>query len=411
MQGSCTLLAKLKSEWDQFWHTPLTGEKLFFFAYTVSLFCSFIINTTFMQYIPVRYLNWVNYLMILILILKVIIFDHLKPSQLIFSGILLVLAAYSWRKTTLTLLMVMIAYILAARDISFHKIVERYFDVNFVMIVGISLYSLLGIVRNLGFERDGFIRHSMGIDYPTDFAAYILYLVVAYLFLNYSKLNYWHYIGLIILAFCLNLITNARLDVYMLLISLVIIFIAKRAERPQNLMARTTVSTFWSLSIILPYGYFLLTEFFDPQNRIFIRLNKLLSGRLLYGHFALEKYGLTLFGQHVVERGWGGVAGLERFKNAQFKYFFIDSTFIRLFVIYGAILGIFIISTLVIISVRETLKHNYVFPAVILIITISSLIDQHLLEITFNPFLLALLADTSENKSEEKFNNEKAVHG
>lgn len=403
------MLVKLKPKWDQFWHTPLTGERLFFFAYTVSLFCSFIINTTFMQYIPVRYLNWINYLMVSILILKVIIFDHLKLKQLVFFGILFILAVYSWRKTNLTLLMIMVAYVLAAKGISFRKIVERYFDVNFVMIVGISLYSLLGIIRNLGFERDGFIRHSMGVDYPTDFAAYILYLVVAYLFLNYSRLNFHHYIGLVFLAFCLNLITNARLDVYMLLISLAIIFIAKCAEKPQNSIARTAVSTFWSLSIILPYGYFLLTEFFDPKNKIFIQLNQLLSGRLLYGHFALDKYGLTIFGQHVVEHGWGGIAGLERFRNAQFSYFFIDSTFIRLFVIYGAILGIFIISVLVIISVRETLKHNYVFPAIILIITISSLIDQHLLEITFNPFLLALLANTSENNPEEKFNNGKAV--
>lgn len=410
MQGRCTLLTKLKSKWNRFWHTPLTGEKLFFFAYTISLFCSFIINTTFMQYIPVRYLNWINYLMILALVLKVIIFDHSKPIQLLFFGLLLMLAAYSWRKTTLTLLMVMMAYILAAKGISFHKIVERYFDVNFVMIVGISLYSMLGIVRNLGFERDGFIRHSMGVDYPTDFAAYILYLVVAYLFLNYSKLNYRHYIGLIFLAVCLNLITNARLDVYMLLITLIVFLITKRAESPQNLMARTVVSSFWSLSVILPYGYFLLTEFFDSKSEIFVELNKILSGRLLYGHLALDKYGITIFGQHIVEHGWGGVAGLERFRNAQFKYFFIDSTFIRLFVIYGAILGIFIISVLVIISVRETLKHNYVFPAVILIITISSLIDQHLLEITFNPFLLALLANASENKSEDRFNNEKAVH-
>lgn len=403
------MLTKLKSEWNRFWCTPLTGEKLFFFAYTISLFCSFIINTTFMQYIPVRYLNWLNYLMILILILKVVVFDHLMPKQLLLSGLLLMLAIYSWRKTNLTLLMVMVAYILAAKGISFLKIVKRYFDINFVMIVGVSLYSLLGIIRNLGFERDGFIRHSMGVDYPTDFAAYVLYLTVAYLFLNYSRLNYFHYIGVIVLAVCLNLITNARLDVYMLLISLIVIWIAKRADDPQNLIARTTVSAFWSLSIILPYGYFLLTEFFDPQNKIFTQLNRILSGRLLYGHLALDRYGLTIFGQRVIEHGWGGVEGLEQFRNARFKYFFIDSTFIRLFVIYGAVLGIFIISVLVIISVRETLKHNYVFPAIILIITISSLIDQHLLEITFNPFLLALLANTNKNNPEERLNNEKAV--
>lgn len=306
--------------------------------------------------------------------------------------------------------MVMVAYILAAKNVNFDKIVKRYFDVNFIMLIGVSLYSLLGIIRNLNFERNGIIRQSLGIDYPTDLAAYILYMTLAYCFLKYDHLKWYHYGAIVLLSFGLNLVTNARLDVYALLLAIVILIIAKRAQNPKNLVSRISISYFWALSLILPYAYFLLTYYYDPQNSIFQKLNDLLSGRLLYGHVALTKYGITLFGQHVVEQGWGGVHGLHVFKTAQFKYFFIDSTFIRLFVIYGAVLGTFIIAILVIISFRETLRRNYVFPAIVLIITISSLIDQHLLEITFNPFLLAFLANTWRKVPEEELNNEKAIH-
>ena len=41
------------------------------------------------------------------------------------------------------------------------------------------------------------------------------------------------------------------------------------------------------------------------------------------------------------------------------------------------------------------MQHRYLLPAIILLMTISCLIDQHLMEITFNPFLLAFLANTT----------------
>ncbi|MDL2058283.1 polymerase [Limosilactobacillus reuteri] len=348
-------------------------------------------------------------MLMLILLLKILVFDNFKLWQLGLMSLIIILAIYSWRKSQITSLMVMVAYILSAKNIEFTKIVKRYFDVNFVMLIGVSIYSLLGIIKNLGFERNGIVRQALGIDYPTDLAAYVLYLALAYCFLKYDHLRWYNYFGLLFLAFILNLITNARLDVYTLVLSVIIFIIAKRAQHTQNNFSRVIVSNFWALSLVLPYIYLLLTYYYNPSNRIFSKLNDLLSGRLLFGHVALSRYGITMFGQHIQEQGWGGVQGLKIFKTAQFKYFFIDSTYIRLLVIYGVILAAFIVTTLVIISVRETLKHNYVFPAIILIITISSLIDQHLIEITYNPFLLALLADTYTKSTEGNINNEKAV--
>ena len=81
------------------------------------------------------------------------------------------------------------------------------------------------------------------------------------------------------------------------------------------------------------------------------------------------------------------------FKDNQARYFFIDSSFIRLLVVYGVVLSIIVIGIMVIISVRAELRQSYLLPAIILLITLSSLIDQHLLEISFNPFLLAFLAN------------------
>ena len=47
------------------------------------------------------------------------------------------------------------------------------------------------------------------------------------------------------------------------------------------------------------------------------------------------------------------------------------------------------------ISVRATLNHSYLLPAIVLLVTISSLIDTHMLEINYNPFLIALFANVA----------------
>ena len=124
----------------------------------------------------------------------------------------------------------------------------------------------------------------------------------------------------------------------------------------------------------------------------------------------MQKYPLRLISQRVKEQGWGGIAGLNAFQQNQSNYFFIDSSFIRLLVIYGLILTCFFMVALLKISLKGTINHKYVMPAIILLITISCLIDQHLMEITFNPFLLAFLATTNTVKKSIANNREELAN-
>ena len=160
----------------------------------------------------------------------------------------------------------------------------------------------------------------------------------------------------------------------------------------KNKICKFIASSFWYLNIILPYAFVLLTYYFTFNRPWMARLDRVLSGRLTYGEEGFERYGITLFGRKVVEHGWGGAKGLHMMKNNPFGYFYIDSSFVRLMIINGLIIGIVAFAILILISIRETIRHNYVLPAIIFLVVLSSLIDQHLLEITYDPFLLSLLA-------------------
>lgn len=383
---------------NKIYNYKLNGEHIFFFAYTVSLIVSFIINTTFMPFIQVKHLNWVNYLMFALLIVKIFIFDNINYKNYLFTIAVLLVAIISWRKTNNTLLMILIAFIVGSRNIEFAKIVKYYFRINLTMLLLVITYSILGVIENLVFYRDDIYRLSLGIDYPTDLAAYVFYLSLAYCYINYKRLNRRHYLILAFVSLITYIITNSRLDMIAILLIIPIIWMAKIVQnKSSHRNLRYIVQHYWALSLILPYIYILCTIYFNPANGILNKLNKLLSGRLAFGHIAIDKYGFTLFGHRITEHGWGGIKGLIMSHNNASQYFFIDSSYIRLAVIYGIIIGLIMVTFLVIISVRETINHEYVLPAIILLVMISSMIDQHMLELTYNVFILAFLANTDDN--------------
>lgn len=373
----------------------ISGEKLFFIALTLSLIASFIISTTFMPYIQVKHLNWVNYLAIGILLMKIYIFDQWHLSEYVGITIILCLSFISWRKTNYNNLMVLITFILAGKNVNFKKVIQYYFNINFSLLLLVIIYSLIGIIRNLVFYRDDIVRMGMGIDYPTDLAAYVFYLILAYVYLHYRELHILDYIVFILIATVLNVVTNARLDVIAILLIIPIIMVAKYAEQSKKKLTCFFPSYYWALSLILPFVYVLITYYYHTSNILLRMINQLLSGRLEYGNLAFHRYDFTFFGQKVTEHGWGGVKGHSTYQSNPFNYFYVDSTYVRLIVIYGLILGIIIMFMVLLISVRATLNHSYLLPAIVLLVTISSLIDTHMLEINYNPFLIALFANVA----------------
>ena len=386
------MVSRLRNKWQTIMNTEITGESLYMFAFVVVLFVSFIINTTFMSYLVVKYLNYIAYLMVGLLLIKIVTFDHYQWWQLLILFGIFGLAVISWRKSKITSLMIMTAFVIAARNVDFDKIIHTYLWVNGILLSMTFLYSVIGVITNLTYYRSRIPRLALGIDYPTDLAAYVLYWIFAWCFYHYEDLTFRDYFVIVIVDLLMFLVTNARLDGLMILLFIITILLAKRADSGKKISINIC-KTFWFLNIVLPYVYFLFNYFYSGDNGIMRRINGLLSGRLELGRRGLNTYGLTVFGQHIAERGWGGSSGLKMAKKQPWRYFFIDSSYMRLLLIYGLLIGALVVVVIIAISIRSTLKHEYLLTAIMLMITISSLIDQHLLEITFNPFLIALLAN------------------
>ncbi|MDF9445725.1 hypothetical protein P5Z58_11315, partial [Limosilactobacillus mucosae] len=188
-------------------------------------------------------------------------------------------------------------------DINYHALIEFYFKIGTLMLVFMVLSSSLGIIKDLVFIRDGVRRHSLGILYPTDFAAHAFFLVLAYCYLYFRKLNWKSYLSFIILAAFLIFETQARLDVISILLTIPIIWIAKRASEGK-IFSEFVASFYWMIAPILSYVT-VLAAYFYSHSRMYVLVDKIVSGRLALSHKAFQKYGVSVFGNLVQEHGFG----------------------------------------------------------------------------------------------------------
>lgn len=276
--------------------------------------------------------------------------------------------------------------IIAAKDVDFKKILYVFFTVNIIGLVVAFASAKLGIIAGVTNVRDGSyeLRYALGMVYPTDLAARIFYLELFYMVFRKFKLTIPEYVSLVVIACWTNIVTDTRLDFILTILAIVVAMLwAKLVPLVEKL-------NYWvvsGISMIGIFGIIGVTYIYSPNNSLLRLVDKILSGRLIYGHKAFKNYNVTLFGQWIPQRGNGGL------HHGYFDYFFIDSSYIRILMMNGFICFVLMLVAVVYSSKRFMDEGAYVLVVTLLFVLLSSIIDQHLLELSFNCLPLALLAN------------------
>ena len=128
------------------------------------------------------------------------------------------------------MIVVMGSLILGIRGENFRQIIRLYLIVGTISLIGIFLAAELRIIPNLVFVRDttNVVRHSFGIIYSTDFAAHVLYLVLAHCYLRFDRLRGYHYFSYLIVAIFVWQTTDARLDALAIVLLVPVVWLGKR---------------------------------------------------------------------------------------------------------------------------------------------------------------------------------------
>lgn len=373
-------------------------DALYLTAFGVYLIYVFLKTTMFYTMMPSELFLLVRIIAAGLICFKILAYDGYTKKQLIISGIFMASIIISWRVSHYSNIVDIAMFILGAKNVSLKKIVKTYFIIGFSLLIITIISAKLGIIQNLVYYQGLRIRNSFGAIYPTDFAAHVFYLILSYWYIKVRRLKIFEYIAFLLLAVFLIKYSDARLDALSIILTILAgMFISLKKTKKVG----KVIGFFLTFSVPICSVVFIgITMAYNTSNEILVQLNTLLSKRLSLGKFGIEEYGFSLFGQQIEMNGWGGLAGY----NKDFTtYFFIDSSYLRMALLYGSVLLIFSCVIFVLFCRSRIKNGDILLPGIIALIAINSMAAHHLIDLAYNPFILGFLAkynDANQDVSE-----------
>ena len=348
--------------------------------------------------------QWIPTLTLLTLIfLKLLLYGREKPLQSVLIGVLALSFLAIYKITRDINLPIMAYLVIGAYGVSLRKIISVYTAIGIPMLLFCIAASQTGLVPDLVYDMtwaDRGLRHSFGIIFPTDFAAHVTYLVLGWGWLRGRKLT-WAELGLF--AFCTWAVyhfCNARAGTVSLLVFTMLCVCTKLYEQLvhwdslQPLLRKGLSAAGKAIQLLSGHAILLLSLVMLVLTRGYSdsafmqKLDYLFSNRLSLGRLALDQYNVPLFGQEVIMQG----AGYSETSPLGY-YFYIDCSYIKMLVCYGLVVSILIWIAYTLLGHRAIRANEVYLIWVIGVIGLHCTMEHHLMEIAYNPFLLAVFAE------------------
>ncbi|GAJ26292.1 hypothetical protein JCM15457_1215 [Liquorilactobacillus sucicola DSM 21376 = JCM 15457] len=373
---------------------PNINDNIYILAFIMCVTANFMWGTMFMRFHLAGFLNILTQISVVLLFFKLLIIDRLSWKIFLPAVLSCALVYYISGRAAGFGLYYSYIFVIGAVNVNLKKVVKA-FVITISLYLAITIISaLVGIIPNLSYGRTNseVVRYALGTIYPTDLAARIFYLMLAYAFLKKFKFNIFDYVGCVLLAVGAYVVTDTRLSVLLMVLLILVVATYKYCVKVMLWMGNKVIT---ALMLLLTAGGILAAYFYTEKNPVFEFLNKLLSGRLYFEHLAFKWYNVPILGQIVYQNGSGGT------DKKVINYFFIDSSFIRVLMMYGVVMFIITMGIIIFLSHRFMLKNCFALEIGLILVVLSSIIDQHLWELSFNLLFLATFSNIDYFKEDK----------
>ncbi len=296
--------------------------------------------------------------------------------------------------------------IVGAKNIHFDRILKVFFGVSLVILAAAMICSQAGIIENLVYPSvRGGVRQCFGTIYPTDFAAHVFYMAMAALCMNNRRIH----IADIVIVGALGVFVYKACSAFTGTMTLglaaigmiVVMIVQRRLEQKEKLEGTAAPLGWWNgllrfltLAPVFFAALFIgMVHLYRPESAFWAKLDQILSLRLSVSAEGTANYAYRLFGQHVEEFGNG------RSIETREHYFFLDDSYLRMALIYGIVILIVVLLMMIIIANRAVHYQRCMLYLAMLLIALHCFMEQHLLEMAFNPFILGMFADMDRERT------------
>lgn len=381
-------------------------ESLYFLVFAVFVAWSFLNSTKFQITWPEYFYTDMRALLLIIIILKAGYLGNYNEKDLLLIAILGSVFLFNYNRNGYDELVHIFLLIIAAKGISLKKIVRVFLCVLSVLLVVTVGAALLGKIENLVYYQEGRrSRMALGIGYPTDFSAYVFYGILCYTYLRGERLKYIE-TGIIFLLGCaVYWITDARLNTLCILITAAVFTYNKwkndRAKKCGNIYTMNKAgSMILALSPVLCGAFMVIASvFYSTGSKITEILDRVLNYRLYQGNKAIDIFGFTLWGQQIPMQGYGGTTELPK------HYFFLDCSYLNIVMQFGLLVFGCVLLIWILISFQARQEKEWVLLWIVAIICAQCMVEHHMLEIAYNPFLWGVFASKGKDIAALKTGN------
>lgn len=361
------------------------------------------LNTTMFQIQwSENFLSYMRILLIACILLRMCYGERYSIWEMIICAGIFVIFAVVFKRNGFDEVLNAALLIIGARGISFKKIVKIYFVISFLLLLITVTAALTGHIENLVYMQEGRnIRIAFGCNYPTDFSAHILYLALAYAYLRKEKITYIELLmigglGAFVYIFCQARLNSICLGIIMFVFGGYKLW-CKKCTRKKRIAFGWKISAVLSaIPILCAGGMILCSMLFSSNNKFWVLLDKALSYRLRLGKKGIDLYGFSYLGQWIPMQGNGGTV------KEQANYFFLDSSYLYVLLQYGVLVLTIILGIMLIINYRAYLNQDFVLMLALCVVAVQCMVEHHLMDMAYNPFLWAVLADMTVGKVQGK---------
>lgn len=310
--------------------------------------------------------------------------------SMIAIGVLSLIVYYFSKDKKLLILTILLC---ALRNTDKEKLIEigmkTYVIVFFTVVIG-SLFNL--IPDWVYIQRQTSERHSLGFIYPTITSAFYLALVMMYVCNRKNKIKVYEIFILEMINVFIYKYTDGRTSFLLATIVLLAILIKKIKIVNVIIHSKFSKNMLKVLCYILPafamIFILLFTYLYSIDSNIANSANRILSNRLDLNVQAFNNYKITLFGQDISWKGWGGVGHDPDIDLENYTYNFVDNSYVRIIFDYGVIPSLLIIIGYTIILIKNYKNNDYRSIFILIIMMLMAEMEPCLVDFNSNIFLI-----------------------
>ena len=258
------------------------------------------------------------------------------------------------------------------------------------------LSALSGGIQNLIYIRgakEGAVRGAYGVCYPTDFASYLVYLLLFFRCIQ-RKRGWWSLLPVLGLALIFALLADRYADSRTSAFLALLTAAAVLAEEGWEALSRRGKGNGWASKTaetlmvwafpLMALAVGVLIWMYGQGNGLASTVNEMMSQRLRQSWDALNKYGVHAFGAPTPQKGRGNYL---IFTGSSYE--FLDSSYVLLLIRYGWVIFLIAAGLWVWMTRRAIRRGNRRLALVMALIAVHSFSEHHFPELNFNVLLAA----------------------